>query len=307
MGGEESNLLSPWIGRFLDHLRFERNLSPHTLESYARDLECTVSWCRTQGISEWRQLGPHQVRSYIAQRHRQGMGGKSLQRELSALRSLFRYLLREGVVENNPASGIRAPKSGRKLPPALDADQIGRLLDVTSDEPLVRRDLAIMELLYSSGLRLAELISIDLGQIDRDDASLTVTGKGRKSRQLPVGRKALAAVAAWEQVRGQLAKAGEPALFVSRRGNRIHPRTVQQRLKQWALKQGSDYHIHPHMLRHSFAGHLLESSGDLRAVQELLGHADISTTQIYTHLDFQHLAQVYDSAHPRAKKKKEQS
>ncbi|MEJ1397052.1 MAG: tyrosine recombinase XerC [Candidatus Sedimenticola sp. (ex Thyasira tokunagai)] len=304
MSTEKSNRTAPWIDRLLQHMRYERNLSPHTLSNYARDLHRIEAWCEEQAIDEWRQLNTHQIRAYIAQRYRHGIAGKTLQRELSALRSLFRYLLREGEVENNPATGVRAPKSGRKLPPSLDADQIGSLLDVASSDPLELRDLAIMELLYSSGLRLAELVSIDIGQIDRADASLIVTGKGRKSRQLPVGNKALQAVAAWEQVRGELAQPDEAALFVSKRGKRISPRTVQQRLKQWALKQGAIQNIHPHMLRHSFAGHLLESSGDLRAVQELLGHADISTTQIYTHLDFQHLAQVYDSAHPRAKKRK---
>ncbi|MES9904895.1 MAG: tyrosine recombinase XerC [Sedimenticola sp.] len=293
-----------WIERLLSHMRYERNLSPHTLSNYARDLHRIEHWCEEHSISHWRQLDTHQVRAYIAQRHRHGIGGKSLQRELSALRSLFRYLLREGEVENNPAVGVRAPKSGRKLPPSLDTDQIAGLLDVATTDPLELRDLAMMELLYSSGLRLAELVSINIGQIDRADAALTVTGKGRKTRQLPVGGKARQAIAAWEQVRGELAQANEPALFVSRRGRRISPRTVQQRLRRWALKQGANLAIHPHMLRHSFASHLLESSGDLRAVQELLGHADISTTQIYTHLDFQHLAQVYDSAHPRAKKRK---
>jgi integrase/recombinase XerC len=289
---------------FLSHLRFERRLSPHTLSNYQRDLQRFRDWCREQALDGWEKLTPGQVRAFVAQRHRGGISGKSLQRELSALRSLFRYLLREGVVENDPASGIRAPKSERHLPDTLDADQLGRLLDVASEEPLQRRDLAIMELLYSSGLRLAELVSLNLHDIDRDDATLEVIGKGAKSRRVPVGRKALAAIAAWEQVRGQLARPDEQALFVSQRGTRLRPRSIQQRLHQWALQQGCRQNLHPHLLRHSFASHLLESSGDLRAVQELLGHADISTTQIYTHLDFQHLAQVYDSAHPRARRKK---
>ncbi len=292
-----------WIERLLSHMRYERNLSPHTLSNYARDLHRIEHWCEEHAISHWQQLDTHQVRAYIAQRHRHGIGGKSLQRELSALRSLFRYLLREGEVENNPAVGVRAPKSGRKLPPSLDTDQIAGLLDVATSDPLELRDLAMMELLYSSGLRLAELVSINIGQIDRADASLTVTGKGRKTRQLPVGGKARQAIAAWEQVRGELAQANEPALFVSRRGRRISPRTVQQRLRRWALKQGANLAIHPHMLRHSFASHLLESSGDLRAVQELLGHADISTTQIYTHLDFQHLPSLRQRP-PKGKEEK---
>ncbi|WP_260295846.1 tyrosine recombinase XerC [Sedimenticola hydrogenitrophicus] len=296
--------LQPRLQAFLSHLRFERRLSPHTLSNYQRDLLRLCDWCREQALEGWEKLTPGQVRAFVAQRHRGGISGKSLQRELSALRSLFRYLLREGVVENDPASGIRAPKSERHLPDTLDADQLGRLLDVASEEPLERRDLAIMELLYSCGLRLAELVSLNLHDIDRDDATLEVTGKGAKSRRLPVGRKALAAIAAWEQVRGQLARPDEQALFVSQRGTRLRPRSIQQRLHQWALQQGCRQNLHPHLLRHSFASHLLESSGDLRAVQELLGHADISTTQIYTHLDFQHLAQVYDSAHPRARRKK---
>jgi len=296
--------LVEWINRFLDYLRYERRLSPNTLSNYSRDLERIQDWCAEQNLQSWKCLTPHQVRAYISQRHRSGISGKSLQRELSSLRSLFKYLLREGEVENNPAQGIRAPKTVRKLPPTLDADQLGALLETASDDPLEIRDLAMIELFYSSGLRLSELVSINMGDIDREDATLEVTGKGNKSRRVPVGRKALEALQAWGKVRPLLAQAVEPALFVSKRGTRIHPRTIEQRLKRWAMKQGANRNIHPHMLRHSFASHLLESSGDLRAVQELLGHADISTTQIYTHLDFQHLAQVYDNAHPRAKKKK---
>ncbi|WP_037376002.1 tyrosine recombinase XerC [Sedimenticola selenatireducens] len=289
---------------FLSHLRFERRLAAHTLSNYRRDLDRLSGWCRDQQLNDWDQLTPHQVRAFVAKRHRSGISGKSLQRELSALRSLFRFLIREGMAKSCPATGIRAPKSERHLPDTLDADQLGSLLDVASDDPLELRDLAIMELLYSSGLRLAELVSVNLRDIDPHDATLEVTGKGAKSRRVPVGGKALAAIDAWKRVRSSLAKADEAALFVSQRGTRLQPRAIQQRLRQWALKQGCRQNLHPHMLRHSFASHLLESSSDLRAVQELLGHADISTTQIYTHLDFQHLAQVYDSAHPRARRKK---
>jgi integrase/recombinase XerC len=238
------------------------------------------------------------VRSYVAWRHRGGASGKTLQRELSALRSLYRYLLREGVVSHNPALGVPAPKTARKLPATLDPDQLCGLLDNGDEDPLSLRDTAMIELFYSSGLRLAELVAVDT------DASLEVTGKGAKSRRVPVGGLALEAIDRWLQVRGTYAGAEEKALFVSRHGNRIHPRTVQKRLHRWAKIHGARRNVHPHMLRHSFASHLLESSGDLRAVQELLGHSDISTTQIYTHLDFQHLAQVYDKAHPRAKKKR---
>jgi len=296
--------LEEWPQRFLHHLQYERRLSPHTLKNYARDLKLIQAWCSNDGVSGWEQLGPHQVRAYIAARHRKGISGKSLQRELSSLRSLFNYLLREGVVESNPALGIKAPKTKRRLPATMDADQLTQLLDASPDDPLSQRDLAIIELFYSSGLRLAELVSIDLGDMDMNDATLEVTGKGAKTRRVPIGRKALEALQDWIKVRGALAAADETALFVSRRGTRLHPRTIQQRLKKWALEHGASRSLHPHLLRHSFASHLLESSGDLRAVQELLGHADISTTQIYTHLDFQHLAKVYDQAHPRAKRKK---
>ncbi|MCP3866695.1 MAG: tyrosine recombinase XerC [Gammaproteobacteria bacterium] len=297
--------MGQWLERYLDHLRHERRLSPHTLNNYARDLERIAAWCDDQGIDTWERLDQHRVRAYAAQRHRQGMAGKSVQRELSSLRSLYTYLLREGLVESNPVLGVRAPKVQRRLPATLDADQLGHLLDASSGEdPLELRDQAIMELFYSSGLRLAELVSLDCRDITREEGVLSVTGKGAKTRLVPVGLKALQAIHYWLEVRGTVAAADEPALFVSRRGTRIRPRTVQARLKVWALRQGAGRHLHPHLLRHSFASHLLESSGDLRAVQELLGHSDISTTQIYTHLDFQHLARVYDAAHPRAKKKR---
>jgi integrase/recombinase XerC len=283
------------------HLQNERQLSPHSINNYRRDLEQCLNWLRQEGIEQWNALDSHRVRQYTAQRHRQGLSGKSLQRELSALRGLFRYLMREGLSNVNPAQGIRAPKAQRKLPSVLDVDQMGQLLDAKAEDPLELRDLAMLELLYSSGLRLAELISLNLGDIDMQDASFEVTGKGNKSRRLPVGAQALRALRVWLALRPGLAAPEEPALFVSQRGARIHPRTVQTRIKRWALAKGAQQSLHPHLLRHSFASHLLESSGNLRAVQELLGHADIATTQIYTHLDFQHLAQVYDQAHPRAK------
>jgi integrase/recombinase XerC len=288
---------------FLHHLTHERRLSPHTLSNYRRDLTRVSGWLEEGKRGPWERLDQRTVRGYVAWRHRGGASGKTLQRELSALRSLFNYLLRDGVVNHNPAQGVRAPKSARKLPATLDADQLCALLDQPDDDPLVLRDTAMIELFYSSGLRLAELVSIDLGDIDMDDATLEVLGKGAKTRRVPVGGKAREAIQRWMRVRGNYAGANQSALFVSQRGNRIHPRTVQQRLQRWAITQGAMGNVHPHLLRHSFASHLLESSGDLRAVQELLGHSDISTTQIYTHLDFQHLAQVYDKAHPRARKK----
>jgi integrase/recombinase XerC len=299
--------IDPDIAAFLRHLADERRMSPHTVSNYGRDLLRVDAWRREQALPGWPELHEADLRRYLARRHRTGIGGKTLARELSALRGLYAYLLREGRARVNPARGIRAPKAGRRLPDTFDADSLAALLDgdaAGDDDPLTRRDTAIVELFYSSGLRLAELIAVDCRDIDPADATLTVTGKGNKTRRVPVGRQALAAIAAWQQVRGLLAADGEPALFVSRRGTRIHPRTVQARLKQWALTRGAARNLHPHLLRHSFASHLLESSGDLRAVQELLGHADIATTQVYTHLDFQHLAQVYDKAHPRARKRR---
>jgi integrase/recombinase XerC len=298
--GEE---LQQRLDQFLDYLRYERRLSPHTLSNYARDLNRARGWYETEGLHHWSQVTQQQIRSYIARRHASGIAGNSLQRELSSLRSLFRYLIREEIAENNPAQGVRAPRAPRKLPATFDADQLGRLLDVADDDPLALRDLAMMELFYSCGLRLAELVSLQLTDVDLDDAILVVTGKGKKTRLIPVGRKAAQALKRWLGSREALAAPEEQAIFVSRRGTRIHPRTVQSRLRKWALEQGANRNLHPHLLRHSFASHLLESSGDLRAVQELLGHANISTTQIYTHLDFQHLARVYDDAHPRARKK----
>ena len=288
---------------FLHHLAHERRASPHTLTNYKRDLDRIRAWLQAGRHGPWERVDQQGVRQYVAWRHRNGASGKTLQRELSALRSLYRYLLREGQVEQNPARGVRAPKSPRKLPSTLEADQLCSLLDHRDDEPLSLRDTAMIELFYSSGLRLAELISINLGDIDMEDGALEVTGKGAKTRLVPVGTKARQAIVRWLRVRGRFADPGEAALFVSQRGNRIHPRTVQQRVNRWARDQGAGRNMHPHLLRHSFASHLLESSGDLRAVQELLGHTNISTTQVYTHLDFQHLAQVYDKAHPRAKKK----
>jgi integrase/recombinase XerC len=292
------------LDRYLGHLANERRLSPHTLDGYRRDLRQALDWLRARGADHWQALDGPGVRAYLAERHRAGLGARSLHRQLAALRGLFRYLIREGLAEQDPARGIRAPRAGRKLPQILDVDQLGRLLDQPPLDPLEVRDLAILELLYSSGLRLAELVSLNLGDLDAGDATLEVTGKGAKTRRVPVGRKALAALDRWLALRPGLAVAGEPALFVSQRGGRVHPRTVQARLARWALAKGAPRGLHPHLLRHSFASHLLESSGDLRAVQELLGHANIATTQVYTHLDFQHLARVYDQAHPRARRRR---
>lgn len=294
----------PLVDRFLHHLALERRLSPRTVDAYRRDLADFRQWHEEQAPLDWQRLRQVSIRSYAAQRHQQGLSARSLQRRLAALRAFYRFLNREGLSRQNPAIGVRAPKVRRKLPGTLDVDQLAQLLELPGDAPLDLRDQAMMELLYSSGLRLAELVSTDLNNLDRKDAMLEVTGKGSKTRRLPVGRKALEAIDRWLTVRPQLAKGDETALFVSTRGTRLSPRSVQSRLAQRAMEQGAAQHVHPHLLRHSFASHLLESSGDLRAVQELLGHADISTTQIYTHLDFQHLAEIYDQSHPRARKKK---
>lgn len=288
---------------FLHHLQHVRRLSAHTVKAYGRDLNDFVQWAAANDLAAWPAVSPRQVRTYAAARHQVGLGARTLQRRLSALRALFAYLQREGLIRRNPAQGVTAPRVRRKLPVTLDPDQLDRLLRPQDQAPLDLRDRAVFELIYSSGLRLRELVAIDLGDIDPDDAMLEVVGKGAKSRRLPVGRLALRAVAAWLSVRAELAAPGESALFVSRRGQRLSARSVQARLRQRAIAQGMPVPVYPHLLRHSFASHLLESSGDLRAVQELLGHVNIATTQIYTHLDFQHLAEVYDQAHPRARKK----
>ncbi|MEQ6341135.1 MAG: tyrosine recombinase XerC [Gammaproteobacteria bacterium] len=306
-----SDTKTEWLHKFLTHLRDERRLSPLTVESYQRDLGKVITFCHQQKIDHWPTLTSHHVRALVAAQHRLGLGGRSLQRLLSALRSLCDYLIRQNIITHNPANGVRAPKSPRKLPATLDADQMGRLLTMDSVKNvageigalLTLRDCAVMELMYSSGLRLSELTNLDCAEINLADATVRITGKGAKTRIVPVGRYAREAVQIWLEARATLAAPDESALFVGQHGKRLTPRAVQLRMREWAIKQGAPMHVHPHMLRHSFASHLLESSGDLRAVQELLGHADLSTTQIYTHLDFQHLAKVYDSAHPRAKKR----
>lgn len=289
---------------FLGYLRHERRVSHHTLSGYRRDLGQLARFCQQQRIPAWHVLRDHHIRSFIAGLRRDGLAGRSLQRILSATRSFYSYLLREGRASINPAASVTAPKQSRPLPEVLDVDQVSRLLDIRPDDPLSLRDWCMMELIYSSGLRLGELVALDLNHIDLDDRTVRISGKGAKTRLAPIGRLALAALKQWLPQRATLAHASELALFVSRNGKRLSARTVQQRMRQWAIRQGMEKHVHPHMLRHSFASHLLESSGDLRAVQELLGHADISTTQIYTHVDFQHLAGIYDKAHPRAKKRK---
>ncbi|RKZ36539.1 MAG: tyrosine recombinase XerC [Gammaproteobacteria bacterium] len=289
------------MDRFIAHLRDERGLSPLTYTHYRRDLDVLKDFRETLHVVQWREMTSAHIRAFAAQRFRAGASPRSVQRSLSAVRSFFKYLAREGQADSNPGSGVSAPRSPRRLPEVLDVDRVAGLLDVHDKDVLALRDRAVMELLYSSGLRLAELVGLDICHLDLREGTVEVTGKGRKTRVLPVGSHARKALKSWFACRGQLAQGDEQAVFVGRGGRRLGPRSVQRRLKQWALRQGVGVNVHPHMLRHSFASHMLESSGDLRAVQELLGHADISTTQVYTHLDFQHLAQVYDKAHPRAR------
>jgi len=295
---------SAWIERYLAHLRTERRLSPNTESSYRRDLGALTAYCDNERLGNWTRLDNFHIRTFAAREHRDGLGPRSVQRRLSALRGFFNYLIRERVIEANPAADIRAPKAPKRLPKTLDVDQVASLLERKVDDPLSRRDLAMMELLYSSGLRLAELAGLDVVDLDLADRTARVLGKGSKTRILPVGRQAIVALRAWLSERATLVKPGVTALFVGQTGRRLGARAIQQRIRRWAAGSELGVPVHPHLLRHSFATHLLESSRDLRGVQELLGHADISTTQVYTHLDFQHLARVYDEAHPRARRRK---
>jgi integrase/recombinase XerC len=292
-----------FLNDFLDQLTVEKRASQHTIKSYNRDLNHLKNYCINKEISCWIDLTQTDIRSHIGLRHRKGLSSASLQRELSAIRSFFDFLLKKNLANINPTQAIKAPKQDRKLPKTLDVDQINGLLEAGCNSPIEIRDVAIFELFYSSGLRLSELTALNLNDIDLTDNSLIVrSGKGGKSRVLPIGSKAVIALNNWLQLRLNNVLASESALFTSSRGTRLGQRSIELRLSQWCKKKGINTHVHPHMLRHSFASHLLESSQDLRAVQELLGHSNISTTQIYTHLDFQHLADIYDKSHPRAKK-----
>jgi len=291
------------LPRFLTHLSIERRLSPHTDSNYRRDLHLFVGYCTRSDVPQWARVDSQHVRSFAAAEFRRGQSPRTIQRRLSALRSFFNFLLREGVLRANPASDVQAPKAKKRLPATLDADLMARLLSFRADEQLSVRDKAIMELFYSSGLRLSELTDLDLADLDLPDRTVRVTGKGSKTRVLPVGRFAVEALSAWLRERATIADVGEQAVFVAQSGRRISVRAVQVRVGTWAKRQGLGMHVHPHMFRHSFASHLLESSQDLRGVQELLGHSNIATTQVYTHLDFQHLAKIYDQSHPRARRK----
>ena len=292
-----------WIDRFSRHLKYERQLSPRTIDSYRRDLKTLVDYACQRKLERWGDFDSGMIRDYSSKCFRSGLNPRSIQRRLSAVRSFYRYLLREKHVRQNPAESVSAPKAPKRLPGNLDADRMARLLCIPGDGPLECRDRAMLELLYSSGLRLAELAGLNLGDLDLGEATVHVTGKGSKDRILPVGRQALAAYRDWLKVRGALANGDETAVFVSQRGTRISHRSIQARVEHWAKQLGIDTRVYPHLFRHSFASHVLESSHDLRGVQELLGHANIATTQIYTHLDFQHLAQIYDQTHPRARRK----
>ncbi len=292
-----------WIDKFTRHLEYERRLSALTCKHYRRDLLALHKFCDELDVERWSEVDEEAVRSFAAASFRKGLSPRSIQRRLSAARTFFTYLTREKHVRKNPVASVSSPKSGRRLPENLDADRMARLLDIPGKGPLVVRDRAMLELLYSSGLRLAELTGLDVGDIDMADATARVSGKGNKERILPVGKFALEALVAWMKERVTLARGDETALFVSNKGTRLSPRSVQARVDHWAKRQGINTKVYPHLFRHSFATHMLESSHDLRGVQELLGHASISTTQVYTHLDFQHLAQIYDQTHPRAKVK----
>jgi len=292
-----------WIDKFIRHLEFERRLSALTCKHYRRDLQALSEYCAKNDLRTWGQVDDDHLRSVSAQWFRRGLAPRSIQRRLSAIRMFFRFLVREKHVKKNPVQTVRAPKAGKRLPENLDADRMAKLLDIPGEGPLVARDRAILELLYSSGLRLAELTDLNLGDVDMADCTVRVTGKGNKDRIVPVGRHAIRALRTWHTERALMAATEERALFVSNRGSRLSQRSVQARVDHWAKRQGINTKVYPHLFRHSFASHLLESSHDLRAVQELLGHSNISTTQVYTHLDFQHLAQIYDKTHPRARLK----
>ncbi len=302
----DAGLFTKEILAFLESLRIEKQYSSHTIENYQRDLRLFSEYCGGEEIAHLSGVSGHQMRSFAAKMHRQGLSGSTIARRLSAVRSFYQYLIQHKLATQNPAADIRAPRNEKKLPKVLDVDQINRLLTPIGDSVLAIRDRAMLELTYSAGLRLAELVGLNISDIDVAERSMHITGKGSKDRVALIGEKALSALRDWLRRRSQLLKSNleQDAVFLSQQGNRLSNRAVQQRFLFWAKKNGLERGLHPHMLRHSFATHLLESSGDLRAVQELLGHADISTTQVYTHLDFQYLANVYDKAHPRAGRKR---
>lgn len=287
---------------YWDFLRIEKQASPHTLSNYQRQLKAICQMLAEKGLEQWQDVDSSVVRWLLSQSHKQGLSAKSIGLRLVALRQFLAFLVRQGVLVANPATGIKSPKVGKHLPKNIDAEQISQLLNIESDEPMDIRDLAMMELMYSSGLRLSELQGLDLGDMDLATQEVRILGKGNKERIVPIGSKAVTALKRWLAARLQFAPQNN-AVFLNKRGGRLSHRSIQLAMQKWGKKQGLSSHLHPHKLRHSFATHMLEASADLRAVQEFLGHSSLSTTQIYTHLDFQHLAKIYDSAHPRAKRK----
>ncbi len=296
-------LIDAAITAFLDHAADEAGLSTATIDAYRRDLERLEAWCREHDITRIESLQTADVRAFAASEHRRGLSPRSIQRRLSGLRRFFRYLRRERIIEDDPGRGVRAPRVRRKLPEVLDVDQVLALLDIPEDDELATRDRAVLELFYASGLRVSELAGLTWDRLDLDEGLVRVVGKGRRERIVPVGRHAVRALEQWRRIHAATAGVEQPRVFTSLKGRPLGVRAIQKRVAYWSQRQGLDHNVHPHQLRHSFASHILESSGDLRAVQELLGHANLTTTQIYTHLDFQHLAKVYDATHPRAKKK----
>lgn len=291
------------VDRFLRYLKVERQLSPHTLLNYGRQLSALIQLAGEMKLQSWQQCDGAAVRAFAVRSRRAGLQASSLALRLSALRSFFDWLVSQGELPANPAKGIATPKAPRHLPKNIDVDDVNRLLDIDINDPLAVRDRAMLEVMYGAGLRLSELVNIDCKHLDLASGEVWVTGKGSKERRLPMGRSAVQWLEHWLNLR-ELFGPDDDALFLSKPGKRISARNVQKRFAEWGIRQGLNSHVHPHKLRHSFATHMLESSGDLRAVQELLGHANLPTTQIYTHLDFQHLASVYDAAHPRAKRGK---
>jgi integrase/recombinase XerC len=289
------------LNEYLQFLNFERGLSALTRENYARDISQLIKLADTTSLNDLQNI---HIRRFIATLHSKGLGGKSLARMLSSWRGFFTFLVNRHQFKANPVIGLRAPKSPKALPQALSIEQATKLVDISNDDVLSVRDHAILELFYSSGLRLSEVVNLNIDALDFTQGTVVVTGKGNKTRIVPMGKFAIAAMQNWLQIRINYAKndTASKAVFIGLQGKRVGARNLQLRLKEWSIKQGINSSVHPHMLRHSFASHVLQSSGDLRAVQEMLGHANISTTQVYTHLDFQHLSETYDAAHPRAKK-----
>jgi len=295
-----------WTDRFQRYIATERRFSPHTASAYRHELAALVAFCDHERIEDWSAVLVSHVRTFAARSHARGLSPQSVQRRLSAVRTFMKFLIREGIIGANVAELIQAPRTTRRLPNVLDPDQMKRLIEIPDTDSLAIRDRAIMELLYSSALRLIELIRLNCGDVDFADGTVTVLGKGNVARIVPVGSYAIKALQQWVRVRRRLVgRQQQTALFVGRRGDRLGRRAVQTRVAYWARRQGIAMKVHPHLFRHSAATHLLESSGSIRDVQEFLGHVSISTTQIYTHLNAQHLFEVYDKTHPRARRVKD--